>query len=654
MTGISTTQASQNNLYQDQRRGYLRARSNPTQNQHPGESGKVKLSKPVRFLDDAEVLRLSYIVLINITKQRKANRGTKNEKKREKDFIPRLNRLSVHGQSKHYFRDFHVFRFRTQFAVQGEHPLFEEITSGSIHRCDLRANSGLLSQQLTCPRTFGSQMSGRTISSLTTLYSSRSESQGCSRSGGPNPTVMSSEKQKTVGDTGDAPPNPYALFVHMEKLSEKLKLLNYERDYCRTRHQKPISRHYFAIQTNPGEQFYGFTALAAWLIVKANGKIDPPQEYDDPNATIATILDAVRELGHAVEFPPSKLKSGCGDHCIEVLSMLADSALSTQGHHFALPNYPEEEKDELDVEEGDSSAADDDICEWRGQAGGGRCSSQKPSVADLDASGMEDYSEEEEDDVPDVEALRSRGNRTQNATSTNGLTSNGFISPIVGDKVLSDLGVDKGTLNPAGVLETSIDPSDWQLEVERVLPQLRITIRSDAKDWRAHLEEMRRYQQDIDKNYADAKGQLTRLHDDLTRALDKINSREKYVNSQLEPLLNEYKSIQDSLTEVTMKYRDASGGITERSRTLAEISEELERVKNEMDERGSSMTDGSPVVRIKQAIQRLKSEMTAMDIRTGVLEHILLRTHLRLREDSQKPLFSKEIDSTVGGSTFVY
>ncbi|CAH8658624.1 unnamed protein product [Heterobilharzia americana] len=110
----------------------------------------------------------------------------------------------------------------------------------------------------------------------------------------------------------------------------------------------------------------------------------------------------------------------------------------------------------------------------------------------------------------------------------------------------------------------------------------------------------------------------------------------------------------DNLNDVTAKYRQVSGGITSRSRTLAEISEELERVKIEMDEKGSSMTDGSSVLRIKQAIQRLKSEITAMDIRTGVLEHILLRTHLRVREDSQKPLFSKVMEPSNGGGAFVF
>ncbi|VDM05662.1 unnamed protein product [Schistocephalus solidus] len=101
-----------------------------------------------------------------------------------------------------------------------------------------------------------------------------------------------------------------------------------------------------------------------------------------------------------------------------------------------------------------------------------------------------------------------------------------------------------------------------------------------------------------------------------------------------------------AFVQLIEKYRQASGGITERSKVLGELTDELERVKQEMDQRGSSMTDGSPVVRIKQAIQRLKAEITAMDIRTGVLEHTLLRMHLRAREESQKPLFTRY---TVGG-----
>lgn len=55
-------------------------------------------------------------------------------------------------------------------------------------------------------------------------------------------------------------------------------------------------RHYFAIATNPGEQFYMFVILAAWLIRKGKKPFDTPQESDDPNATISNILDFVRRL----------------------------------------------------------------------------------------------------------------------------------------------------------------------------------------------------------------------------------------------------------------------------------------------------------------------------------------------------------------------
>ena len=52
------------------------------------------------------------------------------------------------------------------------------------------------------------------------------------------------------------------------------------------------------------------------------------------------------------------------------------------------------------------------------------------------------------------------------------------------------------------------------------------------------------------------------------------------------------------------------------------MSEELEGVKAEMDEKGTSMTDAGPLVRVKQALTRIKGECTQMDIRIGVVGHV--------------------------------
>ena len=59
--------------------------------------------------------------------------------------------------------------------------------------------------------------------------------------------------------------------------------------------------------------------------------------------------------------------------------------------------------------------------------------------------------------------------------------------------------------------------------------------------------------------------------------------------------------------------------MTELSRELAQVTDELEGVKAEMDEKGTSMTDAGPLVKIKQGLTRLKNESIEMQVRIGVV-----------------------------------
>ncbi|XP_005103543.1 intraflagellar transport protein 57 homolog [Aplysia californica] len=395
-----------------------------------------------------------------------------------------------------------------------------------------------------------------------------------------------SEDKKRGGDEGEdgGPGLVYMPFVIMEELLDKLRLLDYDKDFSRKMNLKPINRHYFAIQTNPGEQFYMFTSLAAWLLRKAGRQFEQPQEYDDPNATISSILDEVRKYGHAIDFPPSKLKQGWGEHCIYILDRLADEALKSTNFHWKKPQYPEEEMDEENIVEDDSELTLNEI---------------EKTMAIGQNSDVEDADDDEP--MMDLEGMKRLNLNKQNFESS----------------------------KPEEILESTTDAADWRLEVERVMPQLKVTIRTDNKDWRVHLEQMHQHHEGIETSLTDSRSHLDKLQDEISRTLEKIASREKYINSQLEHLLMNFRSVQDALAETKEKYRQASGGVTERSRTLAEITEELEKVKQEMDERGSSMTDGAPLVRIKQSIHQLKNESKQMDIRAGVVEHILLQAKLK-------------------------
>ena len=93
--------------------------------------------------------------------------------------------------------------------------------------------------------------------------------------------------------------------------------------------------------------------------------------------------------------------------------------------------------------------------------------------------------------------------------------------------------------------------------------------------------------------------------------------------------MQDYRLKQDRLAGVSERYKQASTGVTELSKAMARLSEELDTVKAEMEERGTNMTDSGPLVRIKQALTRLRAETQQMELRIGVIQHILLAGHVR-------------------------
>ena len=395
-----------------------------------------------------------------------------------------------------------------------------------------------------------------------------------------------------VDDEESGPGATYRMFEVMNNLSDKLKLLNYEEHFLRKYNLKPIPRHYFAVSTNPGEQFYLFTTLSGWLINVSGRSFEMPQESDDPNATVSNIMDELRRFGISSDFPPSKLKTGSGEYVCFALDKLATTALHSVQFSWNKAVYPLEE----DGEEEQLGDDDDEEAELK----------------------LDQHEEEDEVDIAD---------------DSDDEASGPFLD--LGKSAQNKKQEKQVKLE---VMYSSVNADDWKLEVERVTPLLKVNIRSDHKDWRTHVEQMVQHQKGIDSSMNLAKPQLDKLHDEIKRTFEKIGSREKYINNQLEQYVQEFRSAQDSLAQAKEKYKQGSGGVTEHSRTLAELTEELEKVKLDMEERGNSMTDGAPLVKIKQTLNRLKNECVQMDIRIGVIEHVLMQARLRDRSLMHKDM----------------
>ncbi|NXM33652.1 IFT57 protein, partial [Oxyruncus cristatus] len=203
------------------------------------------------------------------------------------------------------------------------------------------------------------------------------------------------------------------------------------------------------------------------------------------------------------------------------------------------------------------------------------------------------------------------------------------------------------------ILQSTTDAAEWNLEVERVLPQLKVTVRTDNKVPEngfvcVHLVIKMLFQAAVVS--VRMSGYLDKLHNEISRTLEKINSREKYINNQLEHLIQEYRSAQALLSEGRGQEEVDRGHVDWLKNIYFKITEVLEKVKQETEEKGSSMTDGAPLVKIKQALTKLKQETIQMDIQIGVMEHTLLQSKLKEKSNMTRDMHATMIPEAAVGA----
>ncbi|XP_061128680.1 intraflagellar transport protein 57 homolog [Syngnathus typhle] len=382
------------------------------------------------------------------------------------------------------------------------------------------------------------------------------------------------QQQQRRGDEDErgGPGAAYRPFVAMERLLHKLHILNYQDQVLAKHNMRNLSRHYFVsspyVESNPGEQFYMFGIIAAWLINAAGRPFHERADYGEPGAAVADILAELRALGVRVDFPPSKLLSGSGEQVCFMLDRLAEEALKKRGFSFGSPEYPAEST------AGEAAAAAEDARvnvveeeeegEWR----------REEEVA---------AQPEDEEQTPDLEALKLRSARPRAKV------------PCVDTEIL----------------ESMVDAAEWYLEVERALP--RLTVKNDNKDWRIHVEQMHRHRDGISSSFREAEGYLGKLREDIGKTLEKVRTREKYVNNQLEHLIHDYRQAQAQLGRAKEQFQRASEGLTEKARVLADMDDELKRVKRETERRNGSVSDGAPLLTIKRCMADQNQEMVLLD-----------------------------------------
>ena len=76
----------------------------------------------------------------------------------------------------------------------------------------------------------------------------------------------------------------------MEESLEKLKILDYEEEFCQTNNNDLLTRTQFAMPSaNPAENFKTFAALVQWLMALNGNYTEQWDRFTDPNVTVANM-----------------------------------------------------------------------------------------------------------------------------------------------------------------------------------------------------------------------------------------------------------------------------------------------------------------------------------------------------------------------------
>jgi len=378
------------------------------------------------------------------------------------------------------------------------------------------------------------------------------------------------------------------------QLHEKLKLLDYEEKLCRPKDITPFPRTHFSVpSSNASVQFQHFMELVKFLMKECKREF-ATDKWDDPNTIANKVMLELKEMGFDMDFPAIKLKQGSGEPVVRVLLFLADHAMGLSGFVYTKPQYVEEEFAE-------EAEVDDDA--------------EMP--AEIEEAGVDS---EEEEEVLYSELVQKRREDEEDAAQT-------------------------------AVLEATVDPIAWKTELVRVAPRLKIKPSVSSRQWRAHYEQTKKHEAVLAELFPDAQRALQKISSDLSSTLERVTSKEKYLNSTFHHLSEEYRTIRSRQDEVTSGFQTSSQSVSDLTNELATVSDSLDEVKSQMEDRGSSMTDTSPLVRIQQALTNLRTEIKTMELRIGVVGHTLMQSKLRTKPagNSDDPLRDESTEFDISG-----
>ena len=112
------------------------------------------------------------------------------------------------------------------------------------------------------------------------------------------------------------------------------------------------------------------------------------------------------------------------------------------------------------------------------------------------------------------------------------------------------------------IIQSNITKEKWQLEVERVAHKLKINKNAtDGKEWRSHLDQTKKYADQVKGSLPDTRVKLERLQDDASKALERISRKEGILSRNFQGMTGDYRAHTDQLREIQTNFTTVSKNV---------------------------------------------------------------------------------------------
>eukprot|EP00163_Fabomonas_tropica_P006305 TRINITY_DN1588_c0_g2_i2.p1 TRINITY_DN1588_c0_g2~~TRINITY_DN1588_c0_g2_i2.p1 ORF type:complete len:668 (+),score=131.80 TRINITY_DN1588_c0_g2_i2:535-2538(+) len=377
--------------------------------------------------------------------------------------------------------------------------------------------------------------------------------------------------------------NQVSPLIVMDNVIEKLKLIDYEEGLLRPYSMLPLSRTEFALPppATSGEGasstvFHRFITLVTWL-VKLNGvDVAMPSIEDDPAVLTTDILVHLKSLGVSTNFAPAKFQKGYGDIPCVVLNHLLNLVLKRREFTFKQPKFEAHTSNS-----GEGSGA---------------------AIAD-----------EAPDDLDTFVQASSRVQRIkqyQDSTAPTSTTAGDSQSTLQqgGSKVRpNDISQDRGV---------------WREELDRVTPMLKVVRAGDQLDsqWMRRLEVLTRAAEQLQADKPEIVSGFQDLAERAGEDAARLRRREEHYNEECQHVIAEYAQVCRKLAQFVDTHSASLDQVNTLSTELANVVDELEGVKEQIDAHGAGVSGDEPLHRIRAAIKRVKRDIAGMDARLAMVQ----------------------------------